>query len=92
MATTTYYSMITKNNIKIGITGEILEGRHAGWYICIEDDFENTGGYLVFVFNNFNKLNSSEGYDRWAEDKNTLLEMFKSAKWKIRWSDENNQN
>jgi hypothetical protein len=38
------------NNIKIGITGKILEGRHKGWYIYVEDDFENTGGYLILVF------------------------------------------
>lgn len=77
-----------ENNIKIGITGKILEGRHKGWYICVIDDFENTGGYLILVFNNLNRLDSSEGYDRWAEDKNTLLEMFKSAEWKIQWLNE----
>lgn len=80
---------MTENNIKIGITGKILEGRHKDWYIYVEDDFKNTGGYLILVFNDFNRFKSLEGYDRWAEDKNTLVEMFKSAEWKIQWLDEN---
>jgi len=77
------------NIIKIGITGKILAGRHKGWFIFVEDDSENTGGYLILVFNDSNRFNSSEGYDRWAEDQNTLSEMFKEAGWKIQWLEGN---
>jgi hypothetical protein len=84
----TCYSM-NKEDIKIGVTGKILQGRHKGWFIYVEDDFKNTGGYLILVFNDLNRFNSSEGYDRWAEDKNILLEMFNSAQWKIQWLEDN---
>lgn len=80
---------MNENNIKIDVVGKILEGRHQGWYIYVEDDLKNTGGYLIVVFNSLNASDSSEGYDRWAEDSSTIVEMFKSAGWKVRWLDEN---
>jgi hypothetical protein len=76
---------MNKMDIKIGVTGEILTGRHQGWFIQVEDDRENTGGYYILVFNNADEKKSSEGYDRWAEDLPTLYEMFKEARWQIKW-------
>lgn len=75
-------------NIKIGAVGKIIEGRHKDWYIYVEDDFENTGGYLIFTFKDINRLNGSQVYDRWAENKTDLLEMFKSAEYRVDWLDE----
>ena len=80
---------MNKNDIKIGITGKILEGRHQDWYIFVKDDSQNTGGYLILVFDHREQSKSTKGYDRWAEDDNILLEMFKSANWKVHWIDEN---
>lgn len=71
--------------MQVGVTGKILEGRHKGWFIFIQDDAENTGGYLILVFNNINRFLSFEGFDRWAENQETLQEMFDSAQWKIQW-------
>lgn len=80
---------MNKNDIKIGVTGKILEGRHQNWFIYVEDDAKNTGGYLILVFDNQDRLKSTRGYDRWAEDRDTLAEMFKAANWKIFWLNDN---
>jgi hypothetical protein len=82
MLTITYLSM---NSIKIETTGKILEGEHKNWFIFVENDYKNTGGYLILLFNNRDRLKSSQGYDYWAEDKCALAEMFKEAKWNIQW-------
>lgn len=85
MLTTTYLSM--NNDIKIETTGKILEGEYKNWFIFVEDDYKNTGGYLILLFNHSDRFKSSQGYDYWAEDTSTLEEIFKEAKWKIQWLD-----
>ncbi|MDE3046665.1 MAG: hypothetical protein KGJ02_08525 [Verrucomicrobiota bacterium] len=80
---------MNKKALKIGVTGKILKGDHAGWFVFIEDDFKNSGGYLILIFNHHDKHQSTEGFDYWAEDKNSLDEIYKEADWEIQWSDEN---
>lgn len=63
----------------------LLEGKYKNWFIFVEDDYKNTHGYLILLFNHPNRLKSSQGYDYWAEDKNTVQEIFKEAKWKVQW-------
>lgn len=80
------------DNVKIETIGKVLEGEYKNWFIFIEDDHNNSGGYLILLFNHPDRLKSSQGYDYWAEDRSSLEEMFKEAKWKIQWLDDRNCN
>ena len=80
------------NDIKIGITGKILAGENKDWYIFVEHDPEKTGGYYIFLFNNFDKLKSSKRYDYWAEDRKILIQMCREAGWQIQWFNMGQQN
>jgi hypothetical protein len=77
---------MNENEIKIGVTGKILEGTLKDWFIHVEDDSENTGGYLILIFKEL-AGNGSEGYDDWVEDKDSLVKLFSYEKWKIQWLD-----
>lgn len=80
---------MNENEIKIGIVGNIREGDLSGWFLLIKEDFEASGGYLILISKDPKISKCVEGYDYWAEDKSTLIDMFKAFNWKIEWSDEN---
>jgi len=64
--------------------GIIQQGDNEGWYVFIQDDVENTGGYLVIVAKSPD-LNSTEGFDGWAEDIDALEGYIQESKWVIDW-------
>jgi hypothetical protein len=74
-------------DIEIGSCGQILEGEPKDWYIFIQDDTENTGGYLLLFSASLDK-SDSKGYDVWVENLQDIKTCFKEKKWKIHWLDE----
>jgi hypothetical protein len=73
--------------IRINVIGKILKGDNKGWYILVKDDFEDTGGFLIFISKD-PKFNSDEGCDYWVEQYKNLIGFFKESHWKIQWFDE----
>jgi hypothetical protein len=73
---------MNEDEIKIGIIGNIVEGDSCGWFLLIKEEFEDFGGYLILVSKDPNITKYAERYDYWAEDKSTLIDMFKDFKWK----------
>ncbi|WP_087016514.1 hypothetical protein [Thaumasiovibrio subtropicus] len=71
--------------IKIGQVGTIISGDDAGFEVRILDDSESTGGYLICISRSFNQK-SSEGYDDWVEDYESLVGYFSESNWVIDWS------
>ena len=67
--------------IKIGKKGRIVSGDGHGQYVLIQDDRENTGGYLILTAEDFE---FRHGFDGWVEaDK---LELYvKESHWEIEW-------
>lgn len=69
--------------IKINTVGKILTGHQAGWYVKIQDDREDSGGFLILT------AESSEwngkGFDNWVEDEDSLQKFFIQAGWTILW-------
>jgi hypothetical protein len=72
------------DDIKIGIPGLIVQGDHKGWYLFVQDDDANTGGYLLHISPDLNFRSSKEGGDYWAE-KDKLPVFFSESKWHIQW-------
>ncbi|HIF5961027.1 TPA: hypothetical protein ACX3FR_004599 [Vibrio parahaemolyticus] len=71
--------------IKIGQVGTIISGDEAGFEVIIIDDSENTGGYLICTSRSF-KQKSSESYDGWVEDYESLVGYFLESNWVVDWS------
>ena len=70
--------------ILIGKTGLINEGDMKGWYVRIDDDDENTGGFLI-IYNSSPDMLSGLGYDDWVENKSSLQDFFEAGSLKIDW-------
>ena len=71
-------------NIEIGKVGLIDEGDMKGWYIRVDDDTINTGGFLI-LYNLCPDMSSSSGYDGWVENKEYLKDFFEESSWNIKW-------
>jgi hypothetical protein len=70
--------------IPTGRKGRIVRGEHEGWYLTVEDDASNTGGYLILTSP---KEDFEQGFDSWVENKETLEKYFQESNWKIEWLD-----
>ena len=69
--------------IKIGSKAKIISGKNEGWYIWVQDDSENTGGYLVIQSPNIDF--SGTGYDDWFEKVDEIEKHFLFNNWVVEW-------
>ncbi|CUI18070.1 conserved hypothetical protein (plasmid) [Candidatus Protochlamydia naegleriophila] len=76
---------MTRANIEINKIGKILKGDNENYYILIKEDFENTGGYLIYVSEDLN-FKSGNGFDYWVEKLENLVGFFEESKWEIKWN------
>lgn len=75
-------------DIQINKIGLILEGNDKGWYVRIEDDTQNTGGYLIHTFNSLDLEDiDRQGFDSWVESIIDLEAYFQESSWKVKWFD-----
>jgi hypothetical protein len=65
---------------KIGKKGRIKNGKYTGFFVRIEDDSQNTGGYLILIW-----LDANVGYDYWVENLADLEQFMSEAGWDIEW-------
>lgn len=70
--------------IQVGKKGRILRGDSASHYVLIEDDGENTGGYLILIAED---VTFHHGFDNWVEDMEELERYFEESQWEIEWLD-----
>lgn len=75
---------MNNENIKINIIGKILEGDNKSWYLLVQEDFENTGGYLILISKDVD-FSSGDGCDYWVEKYSDIIGFFEESKWKIQW-------
>lgn len=66
---------------KIGKKGRLRNGKHAGFFVRIKDDSQNTGGYLILCW----KDAPLEGYDDWVENLVDLEQFLRESGWDIEW-------
>lgn len=72
------------SNVKIATYGQILEGALKDWYVFVQDDAENTGGYLILLSISLDLANP-QGFDIWAENFQDVCEIFKEKNLKVHW-------
>lgn len=72
--------------MKIGMKGKIIEGDYKGWYVLVQDDNDNTGGYLILLSDNIN-FKGGQGYDDWVDSEQSLKRYFEESKWIIEWNE-----
>ena len=72
------------NKIPIDKIGVIESGEYKGWQVKVERCDPKSENCLVLVSQNFQDL-SSEGYDDWVEDFESLNRYFQESKWLISW-------
>ena len=66
---------------KIGKKGRVRKGKHAGFFVRIDDDSQNTGGYLILTWHEAPAI----GYDNWVENLVDLEQFFHEADWDVEW-------
>ena len=66
---------------KIGKRGRITAGENAGFFVRVEDDSANTGGYLILCWRD----GTDEGFDNWVEKLTDLDEFFMESGWNVEW-------
>ncbi len=72
-------------DIRLNTVGEIIEGDQKGWFVLVEFDQDNTGGYYIYQAPIPEVKKSTEGYDDWLESKNDVEGYFNESNWKIQW-------
>jgi len=71
--------------IRVDSKGKIVSGKDTGWYIWIQDDTENTGGYLVVQ--SLSVDFTGIVYDNWFETIDDVEKHFRFNKWIVEWLD-----
>jgi hypothetical protein len=70
--------------VRVGVLGRIVSGDRQGSYVRVDDDQQNTGGYLVLVSAD-PTFKSGEGSDDWVESEQHLEAYFRASKWAVNW-------
>jgi len=65
--------------IPIGKKGKITNGPLKDWMITVQEDKDNTGGFLILLTKN------EEQYDEWANDLKDLEKLFAKRAWEVAW-------
>ena len=72
--------------IPINVRGSILTGEHPGMSVRVEDDTENTGGYLIYTWcPESDGPNQDNAFDDWVGSENDLEAYFQESGWTILW-------
>lgn len=76
---------MSTSKIMIGTVGKIRVGDESGCWLRVDDDSENTGGFLVHVSPN-PEFTGGSG-DDWVESLDDLVAYFKECRWEVDWLD-----
>lgn len=78
-------------HIPLNTEGHISNSAHPEHYVLVRDDFENTGGLLVFEWwKNSTGPNANGAFDSWIEDAPSLERFFAESAWIVEWKNQLN--
>ncbi len=60
--------------------GTVREGEYAGWRLLVQDDREQTGGWLILLEHPTDRT----GYDNWVE-RGGLQAYLAEVSWSVEW-------
>ena len=63
--------------------GCITSGQEVGRFVEVLDDSENTGGFLIFTYQDAQR--SPEVFDAWVETWPDVGSYFREAEWEVEW-------
>jgi hypothetical protein len=66
------------------MVGKIVAGSDAGWYVRVDDDSTNTGGYLILIWRN---TDEQEGFADWVVTWDDLERIIRHRSWEVEWLD-----
>jgi len=73
-------------NFSYETTGAIQNSPKNGHMVRVEDDTENSGGFLIFEWwDGSTGPNVNGAFDSWADSEAAVFEFFQEAGWKIVW-------
>jgi hypothetical protein len=75
---------MNESRILIGRKGKIIAGDQAGWFVLVQDDQANTGGFLILTSPDVS-FKAAQGFDNWVEKIEDLRGYFENEKWEIEW-------
>jgi len=73
---------MTNADILIGKWGKLLAGERAGWYVFVQDDSADTGGFIIFQSR---ETSIEKGFDNWVETLDGVCRFFEFAGWSVEW-------
>lgn len=72
--------------IPIGVNGRILNSTHKDHFVRVDDDSENSGGFLIYErWEKSDGPNAGGGFDNWVENSDALSQFFAEAQWAVQW-------
>ncbi len=69
-------------DIFTGKWGKILAGERTGWYVMVQNDSANTGGFFIFQSR---ERSIDGGFDNWVDTMDGVFRFFKFAGWEVEW-------
>jgi len=74
------------SKIPIGVRGRVLNGQHPNMKIRVDDDVEDTGGFLIYQWwDGSNGPNEHGAFDDWVESRASLERYIANVGWTVEW-------
>ena len=78
----TISKLMNSDAIPLNKWGKIMRGENTGWYVFVEDDSANTGGFLIL---RSPEKGGKAGFDDWVLTLEDLRKFFGFANWQVEW-------
>ena len=76
--------------IQMAVVGRVINSDKENHLIRIENDAQNTGGFLIFEkWVGSDGPNTREWFDSWIKDEASIERFIAESGWEIEWSNKN---
>jgi len=71
--------------VKVDAKARIVSGKYTGWFIWVQDDRPDSGGYLVIQSSDIEFR--GDGFDNWFISIEEVEKFFVNNNWRLEWLD-----
>lgn len=75
----------SSSNLVLNVVGKILSGRETGFFVKVQHDLDDTGGYYIFT-SRHSDFKGPETFDAWVESYDDVVAFFQESKWLVEWN------